>query len=383
MVAVPKTLPTTQRTIQRAAIVLHAEEQPLRGAARPGTHELYRNPRVTCEQRALGPLQPNFVRVKMKYVGICGTDLHLAEADPNTGYVRTSSPASIPAKGRILGHEGIGQIAQAGRNVPHLREGAWVIFDSIIACRHCDRCKRGFLNQCRHARLLGLEEDGLFAASADLPADIVHDVSTYIESDADARALALLEPAAVAFVACRKAKVKRGERLTIFGAGPIGTYCAMLARNVFGAGEIAVVEPVEFRRRFAARWAKHVFTPAEFALSQCDSFDVAFEASGVLDNVDSVLPRMNAAGRIVVLGRSGEPLHLSATDDLITNAISIMGSRGHHGGAYEKLQQLYAEKKFSPADAVTSVIHGLEKLAELVRSPDYVVQHDNKILVQL
>lgn len=383
MVAVPKTLPITQPTIQRAAIVLHAEEQPLRGVARPGTHELYRNPRVTCDQRTLGPLRPDFVRVKMKYVGLCGTDLHAAEADPNTGYVRTSSPASIPAKGRILGHEGIGQIAQAGRNVPHLREGAWVIFDSIIACRQCDRCKRGFLNQCRHARLLGLEEDGLFAASVDLPAGIVHDVSTYIESDADARALALLEPAAVAFVACRKAKVKRGERLTIFGAGPIGTYCAMLACNVFGAGEIAVVEPVEFRRRFAARWAEHVFTPAEFALSQCDSFDVAFEASGVLNNVDSVLPRMNAAGRIVVLGRSGEPLHLSATDDLITNAISIMGSRGHHGGAYEMLLQLYAEKKFSPADAVTSVIHGLDKLAELMRSPDDVIQHDNKILVQI
>ena len=383
MVAAPKTLLFTQPTIQRAAIVLHAEEQPLRGVARPGTHELYRNPRVTCDQRALGPLQPDFVRVKMKYVGLCGTDLHAAAADPNTGYVRTSSPASIPAKGRILGHEGIGQIAQAGRNVPHLCEDAWVIFDSIIACRRCDRCKRGFLNQCRHARLLGLEEDGLFASSVDLPAGIVHDVSTYVESDADARALALLEPAAVAFVACRKAKVKRGERLTIFGAGPIGTYCAMLARSVFGAGEITVVEPVEFRRRFAARWAEHVFTPAEFALSQCDSLDVAFEASGVLKNVDSVLPRMNAAGRIVVLGRSGEPLHLSATDDLITNAISIMGSRGHHGGAYEMLLQLYAEKKFSPADAITSVIHGLEKLAELMRSPNDVIQHDNKILVQI
>jgi D-xylulose reductase len=382
MVAVPQTLPITQSTVQRAAIVLHAEEQPLRGVARPGTHELYRYPRITCGQRALGPLRPNFVRVKMKYVGLCGTDLHAAEADPDTGYVRTSSPASIPAKGRILGHEGIGQIAQAGRNVPHLREGAWVIFDSIIACQQCDRCKRGFLNQCRHARLLGLEEDGLFAAWVDLPADIVHDVSAYIESDADARSLALLEPAAVAFVACRKAKVERGERLIIFGAGPIGTYCAMLARNVFGAGEIAIVEPVEFRRRFAARWAEHVFTPAEFALSQYDSFDVAFEASGVLNNVDSVLPRMNAASRIVVLGRSGEPLHLSFPDDLITNAISIMGSRGHHG-AYEMLLQLYAEKKFSPTDAVTSVIHGLGKLAELMRSPDDVIEHDNKILVQI
>lgn len=383
MIAVPQALPTTGRTVQPAAVVLHAEEQPLRGVLRPRTHELYRNPRVTCDQSALGPLRPDFVRVKMKYVGLCGTDLHAAAADPSTGYMRTSSPASIPAKGRILGHEGIGEVVEAGRNVPHFREGAWVIFDSIIPCRECDRCQRGFLNQCRHARLLGLEEDGLFAASVDLPAAVMHDVSAYIESDADARALALIEPAAVALVACRKANVKRGERVTIFGAGPIGTYCAMLARNVFGAGEIAVVEPVDFRRRFAARWAQQLFTPAEFELSQCDSFDVVFEASGVLKNVNAVLPRMNAAGRIVVLGRSGESLHLSATDDLITNAISIMGSRGHHGGAYEMLLQLYAEKKFSPADAVTSVTNGLEKLAELMQSPDSVIQHDNKILVQI
>ncbi len=362
--------------------MLHAEHQPLRGIDCPGTHQTFRNPRTTVATRELPELKDDFVRVQMEYVGVCGTDLHAVQADLETGYMCTSSPASIPPHGRVLGHEGIGRVLQTGDAVRDLSPGAWVVFDSIIACRECSRCRRGFPNQCERARLLGLEEDGLFTTTVDVPAAILHDVSAEVQSDADARDLALLEPAGVAFVACEKARVAPGDSVTIFGAGPIGIYCAMLARTAFGAEEIEVIEPVEFRRNFAARWADRVFTPDEFAQCTSETIDVVFEASGVLANVDNVLRRMNAGGRIIVLGRSGDSLKLSAPDQLITNAVSIAGSRGHHG-SLEALLALHREKKFSPADAVTSVLTGLENLAEILRMPAEVSAHDCKILVRV
>jgi threonine dehydrogenase-like Zn-dependent dehydrogenase len=168
----------------------------------------------------------------------------------------------------------------------------------------------------------------------------------------------------------------------IFGAGPIGTYCAILARVAFGAGPIHVVEPLKFRREFAAKWADHVQTPEDF-FATSDPIDVVIEASGDLSNIDNVIRRIDADGRIVLLARSGEPLVINATDHIITNAISIIGSRGHLGGAFNTVLKLYAQKRFNPAEIVTGVLDGIEKLRELLSSPAKVVQEHCKVLVKL
>lgn len=350
---------------------------------RRGPHQMYRHPRVAFETRTLGELAPDRVRVKMTYGGLCGTDLHAVESDPDTGYICTSSPASIPSAGRILGHEGIGRIAETGASVTHLPAGSWVVFDSIIACHACDRCARGHPNQCHQARLLGMEEDGLFSSIAEVPASIVHDVSEHIRSDEDARALALLEPAGVAYLACQNARVAPGNRVLVFGAGPIGIYCAMLAKTAFGAAEVEIIEPLPFRREFAAQWADRVSTLEEFRAGAGETIDVVFEASGDLENIGRVMRRMNAQGRILVLGRSGQPLRLTAIDHLITNALSISGSRGQLGGSFDALLRLFADDRFSPAAVVTRVVNGLENLAELLQTPARVSQHDCKVLIKI
>jgi hypothetical protein len=92
---------------------------------------------------------------------------------------------------------------------------------------------------------------------------------------------------------------------------------------------------------------------------------------------------MDADGRIVLLARSGEPLVVNATDHIITNAISIVGSRGHLGGAFSTVLKLYAQKRFHPVEIVTGVVDGMEKLRELLASPGKVIQEHCKVLVKL
>jgi D-xylulose reductase len=361
--------------MERDALVIYAENDPLPGIARPGPHQTYRHPRVALEKRGLGPLAAEDLRVEMLYAGVCGTDLHLVQEDPRTGYLRTSSPALIPAAGRVFGHEGIGRVLEVGAGVPHLRPGAIVAFESIVVCHHCERCRRGLFNQCRHSQLLGMERDGLFATVADLPASLAHDVTELVREEKDAQALACLEPAGVAMVACRNGRIEPGHRVVIFGAGPIGLYCAMLARTVFAAGSICLVEPVAFRRKFAQRWADEVRTPEEFFAAPPEEIDVAIEASGDLTNAGRVVPHMNARGHIVLLARSGEPLTIEATDHLITNAVSITGSRGHLSGAFHTLLTLYRQGLFSPGGIITDVVDGLG-------APGEVVQKSCKVLVR-
>jgi threonine dehydrogenase-like Zn-dependent dehydrogenase len=369
--------------MEREAIVVYADHDPIPGVSNPRPNQIFRNPRVTLERRALDILAPDWIRAEMSYAGVCGTDLHLVQSDPHTGYIQTSSPTSLPREGRIIGHEGIGRIVEVGSAVRHLRPGACVAFESILACHHCERCRRGLFNQCLNGRLLGMEQDGLFATIADVPASAVHDVSEFVNNDDDARSLANLEPASVALLACQRARISSRDRVVIFGAGPIGTYCAILARVAFGAGPIHVVEPLKFRSEFAARWADHAHTPEDFFATCSDPVDVVIEASGDLRNIDNVIRMMDADGRIVLLARSGEPLVINATDHIITNAISIVGSRGHLGGAFNTVLKLYAQKRFNPAEIVTGVVDGMEKLRELLSSPAKVVQEHCKVLVKL
>jgi (R,R)-butanediol dehydrogenase/meso-butanediol dehydrogenase/diacetyl reductase len=369
--------------MEREAIVVYADHDPISGVPDPRPNQTFRHPRVTLERRALDILAPDWIRVEMLYGGVCGTDLHLVQSDPRTGYIQTSSPASIPREGRIIGHEGIGRIVEVGSAVRHLRSGACVAFESILACHHCEPCRRGLFNQCRNGQLLGMERDGLFATIADVPASAVHDVSEFVNNDDDARSLTNLEPASVALLACHRARISARDRVVIFGAGPIGTYCAILARIAFGAGRIDVVEPLKFRREFAAKWADQAHTPEDFLATCSDPVDVVIEASGDLRSIDNVIRMMDADGRIVLLARSGEPLVINATDHIITNAISIVGSRGHLGGSFNTILKLYAQKRFNPAEIVTGVVDGMEKLRELLSSPAEVVHDHCKVLVKL
>lgn len=369
--------------MESRSVVIHADIKPMRGVVNPGPHQTYVNPRVSVEPRELGDLHPDEIRVEMIYAGLCGTDLHLVESDPDTGYVRCSAPAKIPPEGRVLGHEGVGRIVAIGSNVRHLKPGIYVAFESIIVCNHCSACRRGRFNQCRNARLFGLEKDGLFGTVVDVPSMLAHDVTEFARTDKGLKAVACLEPAGVAFVACQNGKVTPGDRVLVFGAGPIGLFSAMFSKNIFGASEVYVVEPVQFRRNLARKWCDRIFDVDEFFYKNRQPVDVVIEASGQLDNIGKTFSDININGRVVLLARSGVPLVLDNVDHMITNAVLLTGSRGHLGGAFSAILSLYRNGRIPLGQLVTEVVDGPERLAELLNTPQRILLENCKVLVQL
>ena len=239
--------------------VLHAVQDPMEGVVNPGPHQIYRDPVVSIEERELGRLGDEAIRVSMMYAGVCGTDAHMVQTNPETGYLSSSSPTTIPPEGRLIGHEGVGRITAVGSHVRHIKANAYVTLESIVVCHHCDACRRGQFNQCRNAKLMGLEEDGLFGTIVDVPATLAHDVTEVAQRGGDKGLLAAacVEPAAVAYVGCQNTYMKGGDVVAVFGAGPIGLLAAILSESVFGAAEVHIIEPVEFRRDFARKWVLH------------------------------------------------------------------------------------------------------------------------------
>lgn len=363
------------------AVVTYAHYNPSPGTdSHPNTH--YFSPEAVIEERQPGTLASGDLRIEIERVGICGSDLGVMQADPDTGSIRSTVPLSIPDVGRILGHEGVGVVREVGSSVTGFQPGDWVTLESLICCHRCVPCRRGHFNQCLNASLVGFQRDGIFSEIADIPAQLAHGIADMADSEEGLRAAACVEPAACALVGLQSAGLRPGKDVLIYGAGPIGVFSAMLCRNAFAASSIHIVEPVPFRRQFASQWADKVWDVQEF-LDAGDSFtyDLLIEASGALSCVDSAVRRMSANANIVLLARGTESLRLNTVDRIITNGIAITGSRGHLGGAFDKVLSLWASGRLPLHDAVTGVKQGLNAIRQTLEQPEAVLEEHCKLQV--
>ncbi len=364
-------------------IRLYADEKPIPGVVHPGPHQRYCNPLVRLETKEIPSLGEDEIQVKMIYAGLCGTDVHLVEKNKENGYIRSSAPLSIPERqGRRIGHEGVGRIIAKGRRVKHVDVGMYVTFESIVVCHYCDVCRKGHFNQCRNAKLAGLEVDGLFGNIVNVPAMLAHDITDFIKTDADLMAMACVEPAGVAYVACQNTGIRGGDNVIIFGGGPIGIFSAMLSKMVFGASLVHLIEPAKFRRELARQWADKVYDPIELKEKFIDNIDVVIEASGEMDNINNIFRHIKPNGRVALLARSGKPLLIDAMDHMITNAISIIGSRGHLCGAFSDIMMLYKQGRIPLGSIVTHVADGIDALKEMLEMPGKIVDENCKVLAR-
>ncbi|XKK15654.1 alcohol dehydrogenase catalytic domain-containing protein [Bacillus sp. AC79A.1] len=364
-------------------VLIEADKEPVPGVKNPTPNQVYKNVKVLVKEKSLDSLHADEIRVEMKYVGICGTDIHLTTNNPETGYICSTAPLSVPKEGRIIGHEGVGKIIKVGSNIKHLKPGMYVTLESIINCNRCDVCRRGNFNQCRNAKLLGLEKDGLLGTVVDVPAQIAHDVTEFIDNDEDLMATACIEPAGVAYVACENAQIKAGDRVVIFGAGPIGILVAALSKSVFGASEVHVIEPIKYRRNFVKQWADKVYSNEEFLREGPQNIDVIIEASGFLENVEKIFRKIDANGRVVSLARSGTPLTIRDIDHMITNQITIIGSRGHLCGAFNSILRLQKARKINLSDIITKIVEDLDELKGLLENNEALTKENCKVLVDM
>ena len=368
---------------KQRVLVLCAEDAPVPGVHEPTPNQRYRNPALSLQERDLSSIKDDQARVRVLYAGVCGTDVHLVETDSEAGYVVTSAPASIPEQGRVIGHEGVAQVIGVGNNVSHIRAGDYVAIASVFHCMYCEACRRGAFNQCHNAALLGMGLDGLFGDVVDIPASLAHDVSNHVDSEADLKAIACMEPAGTALLACETANIVAGDKVVVFGGGPIGLLTAIIARRAMGASEVSMVEPLPFRRNYAKQCCDEVYDVDEYLEHDKATVDVVIEASGQLDNVTRVFRRINPSGRVVLLARSGKSLTLDSIDHMITQAISVSACRGHLGGYLNNVLKLYKSGTLPLEAIVTETVESLDGLKKVLSEPDAISKNHCKILAKL
>lgn len=270
---------------------------------------------IALEDRPIPQLlAPTDAIVRVRKTTICGTDLHILKGD-----VPTVEP------GRILGHEGVGEVVQAGDAVTAFKPGDRVLISCISSCGKCDACRRGMYSHCAAGGwILGNRIDGTQAEYVRTPHA---DTSLYhAPAGVDEDALVMLSDILPTGFECGvlNGKVQPGSSVAIVGAGPIGL-AALLTAQFFTPAQVIVVDPDVARLEVAARLgATTVVSPAKEdavevirRLTGGQGVDTAIEAVGVPATFELCESIVAAGGVIANVGVHGRKvdLHLESLWD--------------------------------------------------------------------
>lgn len=244
---------------------------------------------------------PGEVLIRVKSVGVCGSDLHY--------YKEGCIGDAVIRDGFIMGHEFAGVIEAAGEGVSvrEFRVGDRVAVDPSIACGQCEFCLKGHPNLCLNLRFAGQppDEDGALCQLVNWPARCCFKISDAI-SDADG---AMLEPLGVALFATDLGKVQLGDTVVIIGCGPIGLLTLQCAR-LAGAGRVIALDKLAYRLKAARDLGaddtllvtgdSHIESVLDWTAGR--GADVVFEAAGDNDAPRDAVEMARRGGMVVYIG---------------------------------------------------------------------------------
>lgn len=270
------------------------------------------------------------VLVRVAACGICGSDLH--------NYLEGGigdTPAVYPM---VLGHEPCGTVAGCGEGVRGWNPGDRVALEPAIYCYHCEYCRTGRHNVCAALRFLSQPgEPGFFREYAVVPAASVFALPASLGLAEGT----LFEPLAVVLHSLEFVRLRPGENVAVFGAGPIGLLTVAMLR-LAGAGRIWSVEPVGERRELALRLgADAAIDPAAedpAGIVARDTgrrgADAAIDCAARDDTTNHCVQAVRRAGRVVVTGIPSELRTPLDFHTLRRKEIALFNVRrsNHHNG---------------------------------------------------
>lgn len=234
----------------------------------------------------------NEVRIKLKKVGICGSDMHLFQ-----GHRLLSQPT-------VIGHEGLGFVDKIGANVKTKNIGDRVVVEPNINCGQCRFCLKGRGNICLQKRVLGLLENGCFAEYICVPEDFCWLVPQSVSDDN----AVLIEPMAVAYHAVSKAGLSKNESIAIIGLGTIGMLvchiCQALGHTVY------VSEWNEKKLQIALSKGAKSLNITNLSIKQySEQNDIiaVFECAGSKNSASFAIEQAPRGAKVILTGLSEQP----------------------------------------------------------------------------
>ena len=236
--------------------------------------------------------------VKLKSVGVCGSDVH---------YYRHGRIGSFVVKNPIiLGHECSGEVTGVGSDVMNLRVGDRVVFEPGVPCRKCWYCRNGRYTKCPEVKFMATPpDDGALAEYVAWPADYLFKMPDSMSFQDGA----LVEPFAVGLYAVRRSGLYPSGSVAILGAGPIGL-ATLEAAKARGAGQAILVDVMPNRLKLAKEMgATHVIDGGKEnvvekikELTNGEGTHFVYETAGTSTTFRQTVEVVRDAGFITLIG---------------------------------------------------------------------------------
>jgi (R,R)-butanediol dehydrogenase/meso-butanediol dehydrogenase/diacetyl reductase len=306
------------------------------------------------------------VRVDIGYTGICGSDLHEYNSGP-TPIRKPEDNHSIPESEwdeylpKPMGHEIAGEISQVGTGVDTVDVGDRVALNMVFGCHDCRYCAEGKYHLCERGSG-GVVSSRGFAESIVVPASM----AVPVPESVSLQEAALAEPLGVSLHGVRRSEIGVGDRIAVFGAGPIGLGVVAGAKAA-GAREIYVSEPKASRREAAkALGADVVIDPAESdpverIKRDTDRVEISFECAGTETTLTDSLRSTAYGGTVVVLSVFEENASIHP-NDIMQSERELVGSFAFQGGPLSSRSEfvaamdMIADGRIDPDPFVTDVV---------------------------
>jgi len=269
--------------------------------------------------------------LKVLYCGICGADV--------ASYTGNQPFTTYP---RIPGHEFSAQIVSVPENDRGFKKGDIITCNPYFNCGECYACRRGLVNACHDNQTMGVQRDGSFQEYITMPPERLID-----GKGLSAKELALIEPFSISAHALSRAAVKKGDKLLIMGAGPIGLF-ALLKAKAMGA-RVAIADLLDSRLALAKAYGADLVinnqTDNLTALSReftdgC-GYDVCVEACGAPVTFLSCIEQAAHGANIILIG-NGKKETTFVHSIILKKELNIYGSRNAYTEDFEQLIDLVA-----------------------------------------
>jgi D-arabinose 1-dehydrogenase-like Zn-dependent alcohol dehydrogenase len=261
------------------------------------------------------------VLVRVKACGICHSDAH---------YRAGVSPiASLPL---TLGHEVAGVVEETGSQVTNVERGARVCIHYLVTCGACYYCSSGNEQFCTSGAMIGKHRDGGYAEYVSVPARNAFPLPEELSFEEGA---VLMCSSATSFHALRKAALRPGETVAVFGVGGLGMSAVQLALAM-GALDVYAVDVDGDKLKVAEELgALPVDAASEDPVAELLSLtggkgvDVTLELVGLPSTVQQAVGSLAIFGRAVMVGIGDQRVAFSPYNDLLLKEAQIVGSADH------------------------------------------------------
>ena len=287
--------------------------------------------------------------LRVRRVGICGTDLHIFQGHLDHRVSR----------GGIIGHETFAEVAEAPVG-SGFQVGDRVVVEPLRFCGTCRACRMGASYLCYDLKVLGVDVTGGMQDYWAVPVSRLLKVPAALSDDH----AALIEPLAIATHDVSRAGVKPGDRVLVFGGGPIGALIAMVARH--RGADVVVAEINPFRLKILASLGLSTIGPDQDAVKFANDWtggtgvDVAFEVTGHPAAVRAVTDVVRVWGTVSIVAIHAEPMPVNLYQ-MFARELSMHGSRLYARGDWEEALRL-ADARLVTLDPLVSERIPLEEL---------------------